>query len=241
MAGWGTTPLSWEQVRLCQGAVATSQEEPHRLLSRENRARRGIPSSCTQPAWPSHPDGPWLPQACLAFPAACLRNRAPETSQTPIAQALGTEPGASVPGWACGYPGCRQYGGSPAAALALVAPHTLPCQQKAPEAPFLPGIHWSAYVCKCTPVPVLSAGVYVPVCGLLVCTSLHVPACVVCMRGHPCVCTQAHICTGNLCVCACVHMCGCRGSSGPGIPQPAVAPALDLTPTDGTSQPPAGG
>ena len=49
-----------------------------------------------------------------------------------------------------------------------------------------------------------------------------------CMATHVCVCAQAHICTDNLCVRACVHVCACRGSSWPGIPKPAVAPALDI-------------
>lgn len=187
MAGWGTTPLSWEQVRLCQGAVATSQEEPHRLLSRENRARRGIPSSCTQPAWPSHPDGPWLPQACLAFPAACLRNRAPETSQTPIAQALGTEPGASVPGWACGYPGCRQYGGSPSSCPGPGGPAHPSLSAEGPGGPFLTGdtlvclrvqVHACASVkCWCVCASVWSACVHESACTRMCCVHAWPPMC----------------------------------------------------------------
>lgn len=139
--------------------------------------RKQGPQGCPLQLHPSLPGPPTLtvpgsPRPHLTFPAACLRNRAPDTSQTPTAQALGTEPRASVPGWACGYPGCRQYSVvPPAAAPALVAPHTLPCQQKAPEALFLLGICWSRRLCvqvhTCASV---NAGVCVPVCGLLVCT-----------------------------------------------------------------------
>ena len=86
--------------------------------------RKQGPQGCPLQLHPSLPGPPILtvpgsPRPHLTFLAACLRNRVPDTSQTPTAQALGTEPRASVPGWACGCPGAGSTVVPPAAALAL--------------------------------------------------------------------------------------------------------------------------
>ena len=107
--------------------------------------RKQGPQGCPLQLHPSLPGPPILtvpgsPRPHLTFLAACLRNRVPDTSQTPTAQALGTEPRASVP-QQLPWPWW---------------PRTPFLVSRRPQRPFS---YWGyaglgAYVCKCTPVPV---------------------------------------------------------------------------------------
>ena len=121
--------------------------------------RKQGPQGCPLQLHPSLPGPPTLtvpgsPRPHLTFPAACLRNRAPDTSQTPTAQALGTE--HLFQGGRVGTRGADSTVWFPQQLPWPWWPHTPFLVSRRPQRPFS---YWGyaglgAYVCKCTPVPV---------------------------------------------------------------------------------------